>query len=428
MGPGAWSTSPDRLALKEVGMPSAGLDVVTSSPASPAVELAEIGGIGQRLGVGGQAEVLELAGHNNVVFKRYHRGHPVDGAALDRLILWRASTLTPEDRAYLDQRCCWPIRRVLENGATAGVILQRIPPAFMATLKSRNTKPRELSFLFLPDRAVKVGVVSPPPSVRARFLADLAGMIDFLGRNRIAHGDISMKNVLWDTPANNDEPFAFLLDCDGVLLGRDRALHHVATPGWADPRLGQRSDASPDRESDLYALGLAVYRCYFAQRGQLEMTDSSLRFPTTPPSPPEFQRSLARALSHRSGRTPAKVWQTQLLQLADALGDDSQSTPLSEATRDLPKPGRGSAPPLAGVGSDLWSAPVATTAVPMNGANNAAAGASSTASGGDAFLSTRVTSDDSPTGFKSRIPLAASILGGVAVGCGLAYVVIQQFL
>lgn len=300
------------------------------------VDLAELGVVGRSLGTGGQAEVFELpAPWHQQVFKRYKPGIGVDAASMDQLIEWRVG-LPKLARLSLDEHACWPLGRVVEKKATVGVLLNRAPENFSFVNRSNNRRLQELQHLFLVDRARKKGQTVLEPVDRIRVVRQLAELLRFFARHGIVHGDLSMKNLLWAAPGESETSMLFVLDCDGVRMGNRPAPlpDPVATPGWVDPRVERGEIRAHDEQSDLYALALAFYRCYYGQNGDIDGQASSVRCPVWPPTPPEIQSLLGRGLSHRPARPSAEEWIIALDALIAGLRDPAN--PLGASYRNPP--------------------------------------------------------------------------------------------
>ena len=347
---------------------------------SPISEV-DLGSPGEELGTGGQATVHALTeARSHQVLKLYKPDVAVDVASLDASIAWR-DALSEDDRRFLDERSCWPVARVTaedEEERTVGVVLNRLPEHFTVTLRSGRVRPRELQFLFLVERTRKLGVDVPEPPGRVAVLAELAKLLAFFDRNDIVHGDLSMKNVLWlatgpegptgaegsDGEAGN-APGVYLLDCDGARVGNQPPpLPIVTTRGWTDPRLITGQIDAPDAQSEIYALALSFYRCYYGHVGDLDEDTVSVRIPTFPPADPQLLQMLAASLAIRRDRPPISEW----LEALTRLGADLDN-PESDLGRQY-QAGPGFAPePLAHPQPGPISEPAEASQPPMHHAD-----------------------------------------------------------
>ena len=355
--------------------------------------------LGDELGRGGQAVVVALSGdRDDEVFKRYLPRITVDSDALDALIVWRHG-LRDEDREFLDERACWPSQRVVDGDTTVGVVIRRAPVRFLEMNKDGKTFLRELQRLFLVERMRKLGADVPEPLDRLRVVAQLAELLEFLGRHDVVHGDLSMKNVLWERPVPG-RPAVFLLDCDGARIGEQPApLPAVTTPGWSDPRIGKGEIRVHDAQSDLYALTLSFYRCYYGHQGSLDEQSTTIRVPQWPPIDQNILQLTTDGLSHRDNRPAAAAWLTALQTLIAEI-----ENPVSELSRQYRE-----LRPAEEVRN--MSAPVLADAGPP-------------ASGPAHKLVTPVGRNRSD----SQWPVILAVAGGLAAGAVVAFVIITLFL
>ncbi|MCP9619117.1 hypothetical protein FOH10_13690 [Nocardia otitidiscaviarum] len=244
------------------------------------------------------------------VFKRY-RTPLTERRDIDTLgeIAARGARITADAEsaetvaATAESSVNWPIDIIAESDAVTGVILPLIPPRFL----SEHGKPLTLDFLYVaaarpPRAAVRVGVL-----LRA---CDILACLDELG---LVHGDISMKNLVWDRRS----PHAYLIDCDGVHPAAEVRERGVGTAGWRDPRWVAGRIPAHDRYSDRFALAVMVYRALLLNPGAPELVDGDWAPPSgIPDDLPARLRSLFDRAFHdpfaTTGRPTAVEWQDAL--------------------------------------------------------------------------------------------------------------------
>jgi hypothetical protein len=98
---------------------------------------------------------------------------------------------------------------------------------------------------------------------RLRLLSFLAGSLHRLHRMGIAIGDLSPKNLLWQTA---NRPACFFIDCDAMRFAGSSALPQAETPDWVLPP-GEELGTAP---GDCYKLGLLAIRLFNRSQSSLE--------------------------------------------------------------------------------------------------------------------------------------------------------------
>jgi DNA-binding helix-hairpin-helix protein with protein kinase domain len=214
---------------------------------------------GNRLGRGGQGQVVEVLGPGEALVAKWYLPTVVlDAAALTRLVAWRRS-LAPSTRAAVDAVACWPRAVLLREGRARGVLLPRVPPAF--TFETRHPAGtaapvlRELQHLIArPALLSRRGIPEVGPLPRLRVLTRLVSAVALLHGHDIVLGDLSVKNMVWSAAG---DARVWLLDCDALrLTGTDPAVSQSNSPGWDDPSF----PGTQNQQSDRYKLALAVLR------------------------------------------------------------------------------------------------------------------------------------------------------------------------
>ena len=283
--------------------------------------------LGEQLGRGGQASVFRLPtdpGTEPLLVKKYHESVDPDGERIDDLISWRFD-LSEDDRSMLDGHACWPRRRLVDGARTVGVVIPEASNAFRWRAPDNSMTLRELQHLFLVEKARSTGIQVPEPHGRIRIVGQLAVLLEFFARHNLVHGDLSLKNILW-RPVTDAGPGIYLLDCDGARFGDGSApLPIVATQGWADPRLALKQISQPDGNSDLFALAVAFYSCYYGERSAIdhESLMSELSLKPWPPIPDSTLGMMAAGLSTKMSRPRASDWARELADLIRQLDDPS---------------------------------------------------------------------------------------------------------
>lgn len=212
---------------------------------------------GEKIGDGGQGEVLTVRGRAELLYKSYRAPDRVNGRALEALVAVRRG-LPPQERDRLDAQTAWPLCRVVDGrqgGRTAGFLMHRAPSSMTWRTPQGATKLTELQFLLRAPRPAWQDIAQPAPGQRRELALALVRLIEQLHNRQLVLGDVSQANVLWTV---RPETAVFLLDCDGFrTTGSDPVLTQADTPDWQDPR-AQPHTATVD--SDRYKAALAVAR------------------------------------------------------------------------------------------------------------------------------------------------------------------------
>ncbi|MEV7628714.1 hypothetical protein [Actinoplanes sp. NPDC089786] len=230
---------------------------------SESLPVGRLGGLGAKLGQGGQAVVYAAPALSlpdapgPLVYKEYKPGQqPPQG--LRRLVKAR-NDLDPAERARLDRRAIWPLR-VVEDGSTVrGVVMHLIPPAFMqdrvlpgtgaATRSTRDVQ----NLLIPPDRARVVGMPVPTLDQRLALCRDLAAALHLLHRHKLVFGDLNAKNEVFSL---HPDAAVMLVDCDAVrLAGSAAVVAQLNAPDWEAPERWLTV------YTDRFKYGLFVLRC-----------------------------------------------------------------------------------------------------------------------------------------------------------------------
>jgi hypothetical protein len=228
------------------------------------IERAQLGGIGDKLGSGGQAHVYLLPdlqlpdAPGPLVYKEYRDGHaPPHGV---RGLVAARSKLPSTERARLDTFATWPLAVVQDGSRACGVVLPLIPDSFFQDRVLPGTGTvhhslREVQNLFIDaELAERLGM--PAPSTRQRLLIcrDLAAALHFVHRHRMVVGDINAKNAVFRI---DQRPAVMLIDCDAIrIAGSAAVVRQLNAPDW-DPPEGMVQSQATDR----YKFGLFVLRC-----------------------------------------------------------------------------------------------------------------------------------------------------------------------
>jgi hypothetical protein len=227
----------------------------TTLPATLSLE--ELGGARPLArGASGTVEEVELASDGPLVLKRFFRPESVKAAALRELVRWRRE-LGDQDQHQLDRVAMWPLAVVEADDVLVGFVMHRVPDAFVQTVRlpsgRRREVLREAQYVFASDRAHRLQVPIIKLPQRLGMILSLVEAIHFLHRRRVVVGDLSSRNVLWDS----DPARVLLVDCDSMFLGGvGSALPAAFTVDWDDPAEPAGAAAS----SDVYKLGLFVLR------------------------------------------------------------------------------------------------------------------------------------------------------------------------
>jgi hypothetical protein len=235
------------------------------APSSLELDVTELGPLGDVIGTGGQARVVDLPGFRlpdvsgPLVYKRYKQ--PLTSSAgLDTIVSTRPG-LSRADRDRLDAMTTWPLRIVAEQGAVHGIVMPRISTAYVDDVHmpgTGDTRPglREVQNLFIdPDTAQWLGRPVPSGVQRLQLCRDFAAVLMFLHQElNFVFGDISATNEVFRL---DTQPMVMFLDCDGLRRpGSVGSTDQLNTPDWIPPE-----GSGLTEPTDLYKLGLFILRC-----------------------------------------------------------------------------------------------------------------------------------------------------------------------
>ncbi|MFA1548408.1 hypothetical protein [Actinomadura chokoriensis] len=236
-------------------------------PFGPVTQLADVAEARVRIaGENGQStEVYESAAHPGWLVKRYKPGFPDEPPeVLDRLIGLPAG-MRRDDLAIVDSATCWPVSRVVSDGATAGVVLAKAPPEFQVEVRTPFGPPESVPLNL--DQLVQTdgefyearGLAVPDERERLRVARNMLCVGALLERHGVVYGDWSYANMFWTRETGR----VFLIDMDGCGLS---SRPWVECNSWNDPAVspGERLTAYTDR----YKLAVAVLRTLTGVRGE----------------------------------------------------------------------------------------------------------------------------------------------------------------
>jgi hypothetical protein len=251
------------------------------------------------LGTGGTARIhrtpdFSVPEAKDLVFKEYRKkiltsAGPALLPGLSGLVEF-PTRLEDTPRRLWGERIIWPLRVVLDDGGAAvGIIMPLIAASFFEKLRlpsgDRPSRPREVELLFGSEAdTAKLGLAAVQVMTRLLVCAQIARSYGLMHHAGVVVGDISGRNVLYDT-RNPDRPTVLVLDTDSARLEGTRSVFGAQphTPRWEPPEalaagrqlaLERRSGQSPDRrlhqlnhlsmvqskETDVYKFGLLVVR------------------------------------------------------------------------------------------------------------------------------------------------------------------------
>ena len=278
--------------------------------------------LGERIGEGGEGEVLLLEGSPHTVFKRY---------SSRQLAARRQSTLESQtktrsllrvDGETIDRWSAWPHTLVFDQGQPVGFLMPRIPNEFTVVIADRIYL-ADLSYLASQPKPIwGTKFVSPNTSSRLEILGKLAAVLDVLHSRGYVYGDISFANVVWSARGQSR---IMLLDCDGVTDTQSGVVDAPKdTVDWHDPlSIG----TTPNADTDSYKLSLAVLRVLTQQLAPRPRVGQHWHLPDD--LHPETERSIRQLLQRAagpSGQRPSAAEWVRVLRRRD-------SVPLSPVTR-----------------------------------------------------------------------------------------------
>ncbi|MFC4029912.1 hypothetical protein ACFO3J_00335 [Streptomyces polygonati] len=207
--------------------------------------------LGEKLGSGGQGDVLRVRNRPGEVLKRYFTD-TADGVSMRYLVEF-PDTLPDSEREALLRQTAWPLARVVKHGKVVGFLMREVPASFVGQTRA-GTQLRELQYLLYPPKPLWGDIVPLDIHGRIEVAAAFAGLVRILQERQMVIGDISMRNLLWSpgVPAR-----ICLIDCDSpTRVGMPPVLPTTDTPDWNDPR----QQGGPSPATDLYKLALLVGR------------------------------------------------------------------------------------------------------------------------------------------------------------------------
>lgn len=188
-------------------------------------------------------------------------------------------TLSPFDRADLDQCYAWPRALVEdESDAVCGLLIPLNPPEFFCRQLDpesgqMTSKLRTMAWLMSSRKqreAARVDIRSIDKTERLILLAKLAWAISLLHKHDWVFGDLNFTNMAFAL----DPPRLMLIDCDNTAALADVGRSQPSTPFWdppecpTSPRLTEwRQQELQDTVTDVYKLGLAILRCLTPGKG-----------------------------------------------------------------------------------------------------------------------------------------------------------------
>lgn len=266
--------------------------------------------VGALIGRGGQGDVYQIVSRPGQLLKRYRQDVAVDVRGLTALVSWRSS-LTPRDRAIIDQHTAWPADIVDCEDGTHGILMQRASDNYFHFVEG-DTFPRDISWAFMVDAARFAGLQPAPPTAAVAIMFQLVTVFDVFHRNGVAYGDLSSTNVLW---SGGSRPNIFVIDCDAAcVIGQPRALAEAQTPLWSCPWPGVEG-----QERDEFKLAVAFLRLYFRYEGPLTSTTRNIQVPAHPPVTQDAADLLGAGLMQVSLRPSAADWVPALRRLERGL-------------------------------------------------------------------------------------------------------------
>ncbi|WP_371661028.1 hypothetical protein [Streptomyces sp. NBC_00280] len=223
---------------------------MTATGARHDVQIAALD-LGEKLGSGGQGDVLRVRNRPGEVFKRYFTVS-ANGESMRYLVEF-PYTLSAGDSEALLRQTAWPSARVVKHGKVVGFLMREVPASFIGQTKA-GPKLRELQYLLYPPKPLWGDIVPLDTNGRIEVARAFAGLVRILQERQMVIGDISMRNLLWspDVPAQ-----ICLIDCDSpTRVGMPPVLPTADTPDWNDPQ----QQGGPSPATDLYKLALLVGR------------------------------------------------------------------------------------------------------------------------------------------------------------------------
>jgi hypothetical protein len=237
-------------------------------PYAGEVALDQVARQGRSLGMnGGDAHVVyEIADHPGWVAKLYKQSMLSLEADNLRKLIELPGSMSGSDLARVDSCTAWPTARILENGATVGVVMAKAPDYFFVEFKLRANRVGVAEVLpidwLIGDEAnlARQDIKIPAADVRQHIAREFLAVGELLERHNVVYGDWSYRNSLW-SPGDGQ---VFLLDMDSGRLGRRR---WVESPQWEDPLYPVSTRKPLDCFNDRYKLAVLAVRCITGARG-----------------------------------------------------------------------------------------------------------------------------------------------------------------
>ncbi|MFI7596597.1 hypothetical protein [Actinoplanes sp. NPDC049681] len=205
------------------------------------------------------------------LFKRLNAeaARKLDITMLDRLVAQPQMLTDPGDRRLIDEATSWPASRIVDRGATIGVLTPEAPAAFSVSwLAKARTNPNRygpipVDYLAKPNAwLAERGIPQQSAADRAATCLSLARVACLFERCGIVYADWSYANAFW----HPTQHIVYVFDLDGCSYG---SRPHVFTPEFEDPLTPDRSPV--DTYTDRYRVALLVGRMLTGKRRKDEV-------------------------------------------------------------------------------------------------------------------------------------------------------------
>ena len=216
--------------------------------------------VGALLAEGGSADLYDCRvpdENRRLLYKAYKQSIlPLVDVGVLRELVYFPARLDAEQWNRLDSITAWPRAAVVDNGALAGILMDRAPDRFMRTDRKGAVVPRDLREAGAGyQTAVRRQSDYYEPPHKAALLGRLLEALSMMNGLGLVFGDLQPKNVLITAPSAAP-PAILLVDCDSFWISGRHILPAFEPFGFDVPQ-DIRAGSDFNHRTDLYKFAIA---------------------------------------------------------------------------------------------------------------------------------------------------------------------------